>query len=69
MKWIVLVDVDLSANGEYESSIDNVFCGIVDADKKEEALKLAEDKFDESFIHSLGRWVCSYGYYFHVIKI
>lgn len=49
-KFVVLASVGINANDEYSSSVNDIFCGVIDARTKEEALKLAQTQFDYEYI-------------------
>lgn len=50
-KFIVLASVVINASDEY-SSINDIFCGVVFATNKDEALKIAKEKFDYNFLQN-----------------
>lgn len=69
-KYIGLVDVSLCANGEYNSSIDDVYLGTYEAETESDALdKVNSDWNKRSNIESLGDWVQGYDYYIKVLEI
>lgn len=69
-KYIGLADVGLSANGEYNSSIDDIYLGTYEADTEADALDKVNAEWDKrSNIESLGSWVCGYDYCIKVLEI
>lgn len=69
-KYIGLADVSLCANGEYDSSIDDIYLGTYDADTEQDALEKVTKEWDRrSNITSLGDWVCGHSYYIKVLEI
>ena len=46
-KFIALVDVSLNANDEYNSSLENVFLGIYEAENAEKALEKVKIEWDK----------------------
>ena len=69
-KYIGLVDVGLSANGEYNSSIDDIYLGTYEADSESDALEKVNAEWGKrSNIESLGSWVCGYDYYIKVLEV
>lgn len=67
--FIGLADVSLCANGEYNSSIDDVFLGVVEQPDEESALEHFVDIWRGDDIAELGDWVQRYDYSIKVQKI
>lgn len=68
-KYIGLADVTLCANGEYYSSIDDVFLGIVEMDDDNSALEFFVDAWRGDDIAELGNWVRNNDYRIKIQKI
>ena len=69
-KFIALVDVNLSANDEYSSGLEDIFLGIYEAENAEEALEKVKEEWDKrEHIEGLGDWVKGYDYYIKVKEI
>lgn len=55
-KFIILASIGINVNDEYSSSVNDIFCGVILATDKDEALKIAKDTFDYEFLHNKCRW-------------
>lgn len=68
-KYIGLADVSLCANGEYDSSIDDVFLGVKVAADEESALEHFVSVWKGDDIAELGNWVQRYDYSIKVQEV
>lgn len=68
-KFLVLVDIQLIANGEYRDSVDNVYIRSVEAESKDIALKLAESIVTPELVESLSGFSVGYDFHTHVEEI
>lgn len=68
-KFIVLASIGINANDEYSSSVNDIFCGVVFATNKDEAIKIAKEKFDYDFLSNKCRWCERYDIDYEVKEI